>query len=286
MRMRRRHTRFTMTDTTITPGDQEPTQGGRRAPYDYQWRAFASWCLERDGDIPLPVPASTVAEYLTHRVEAGASHSTLRVIAAAIARQHTDLELANPCEDPIVESVLAESERSAPPVAPRSRPLDLEAYRAIRETAQLPRPGRGGWDEGLLSARYRGRMDVAMIGLMRDGLLRVKEASALRWSAIELMDDGTGRLRLGEGDAAVSRRLSADTMMMLDAIRGDARDDERVLGLMPNQITSRIGAAAEQAGLGPGYSGESPRLGMLKDLEELGAVLLGERIEDEALETS
>ena len=78
----------------------------------------------------------------------------------------------------------------------------------------------------------------------------------------------------------------ADSMRPLDAVRGDATDDERVLGLMPNQITSRIGAAAEQAGLGPGYSGESPRLGMLKDLEELGAVLLSERIEDEALETS
>ena len=160
---------LTMTDTTLTPGDHESRQGGRRAAYDYQWRAFASWCIERDGDIPLPVPASTVAEYLSHRVAVGASHSTLRVIAAAIARQHADLELANPCEDPIVESVLAESERSAPPAAPRSRPLDLEAYRAIRKTAQRPRPGRGGWDEALLSARDRGRMDVAMIGLMRDG---------------------------------------------------------------------------------------------------------------------
>ena len=50
---------------------------------------------------------------------------------------------------------------------------------------------------------------------------------------------------------------------------------------MPNQITLRIGAVAEHAGLGPGYSGESPRLGMLKDLKDLGAVLLGERIEGE-----
>ena len=54
----------------------------------------------------------------------------------------------------------------------------------------------------------------------------------------------------------------------------------RVFGLMPNQLSARIGAAAEQAGLGPGYSGESPRLGMLKDLDELGAVLLGEQLED------
>ena len=49
---------------------------------------------------------------------------------------------------------------------------------------------------------------------------------------------------------------------------------------------ARIGAAAEQAALGSGYGGESPRLGMLKDLEELGAVLLGERIENDGLENS
>ena len=72
--------------------------------------------------------------------------------------------------------------------------------------------------------------------------------------------------------------LSADTMRLLDAVRGNARDDDRILGLMPNRVSARIGAAAEQAGLGTGYSGESPRLGMLKDLEELGAVLLGKQL--------
>ena len=71
------------------------------------------------------------------------------------------------------------------------------------------------------------------------------------------------------------------TAILRGSARGDAPDDERILGLMPNQITLRIGAVAEHAGLGPGYSGESPRLGMLKDLKDLGAVLLGERIEGE-----
>ena len=66
-----------------------------------------------------------MGEYLSYRAAAGARFSTLRVITAAIAHQHTGLELPNPCRDPIVESVLAESERRAPPVAPRSLPLDL-----------------------------------------------------------------------------------------------------------------------------------------------------------------
>ena len=52
-----------------------------------------------------------------------------------------------------------------------------------------------------------------------------------------------------------------------------------ILGLMPNQITSADrGCWLSRQDLGQGYSGESPRLGMLKDLDELGAVLLGERL--------
>ena len=114
----------------------------------------------------------------------------------------------------------------------------------------------------------------------------MKEAVVLTWSAIEHRPDGTGSVTVGEGDATVSRVLSADTMRLLDTVRGDGGDDDRVFGLMPNQLSARIGAAAEQAGLGPGYGGESPRLGMLKDLEELGAVLLGERIEADRPEKS
>ena len=118
-------------------------------------------------------------------------------------------------------------------------------------------------------------MDLAMIGLMRDGMLRVREASDLTWGALESLPDGTGRLRTGGGEDVTVRVLSADTMRLLNVIRHDAGDSERIIGLMPNQITLRIGAVAEHAGLGPGYSGESPRLGMLKDLDELGGCAAG-----------
>ena len=58
---------------------------------------------------------------------------------------------------------------------------------------------------------------------------------------------------------------------------GNAMGDKRVRGLMLNQITSRIGATAGQAGLGSCYGDESPRLGMLKGLEELGRCYWGGR---------
>ena len=49
-------------------------------------------------------------------------------------------------------------------------------------------------------------------------------------------------------------------MKLFLPVRRDAGDDEPVLGMRPNQIAIRIGAAARQAGLGEDYSGDSPRL--------------------------
>ena len=64
-------------------------------------------------------------------------------------------------------------------------------------------------------------------------------------------------------------------MKLLLPVRRGAGDDEPVVGMRPNQIAARIGAAARQAGLSEGYSGDSPRLGMVKDMETLGVHLLG-----------
>ena len=72
--------------------------------------------------------------------------------------------------------------------------------------------------------------------------------------------------------------MSADTIRLLLAVRRGAGDDEPLLGMRPNQIAIRIGAAARQAGLGEGYSGDSPRLGMIQDMETLGVLLLGSHV--------
>ena len=49
-----------------------------------------------------------------------------------------------------------------------------------------------------LVARRRGLVDVALASVMRDGLLRVSEAAALRWGDVELAGDGSGRIRIPE----------------------------------------------------------------------------------------
>ena len=159
-------------------------------------------------------------------------------------------------------------------------PLDLDAYIAIRETAHNPPAGRGGRPEREESAYQRGASDIAVIGLMRDARLRVREATLLRWADIENVEGGgrvvvRGMDGLGEPEY---RFVSEDTMNILSEVRGDAADDDLIIGLMPRQLGTRIGAAARQAGLGEGYSAESPRLGMLQDLETVGISLLGSHV--------
>ena len=78
---------------------------------------------------------------------------------------------------------------------------------------------------------------------------------------------------VANGETSYSE-VSADTMKLLSPVRRGAEDDDSVLGMRPNQIAKRIGAAARQAGLGEGYSGDSPRLGMIHDMGTLGVHLL------------
>ena len=54
---------------------------------------------------------------------------------------------------------------------------------------------------------------------------------------------------------------------------GSKADTDSVFGLRPNQLSRRIKQAAEAAGLGDGFSGHSPRVGMARDLARAGIEL-------------
>ena len=245
-----------------------------RDSYANQWNRFVAWSGEA-GRHSLPASPEDVAAYLEDRFESGARPSTLRVAAFAIARNHEDAGFDVPLQHGVARTALLELTRDGAPGPSRALPLDLGCYLAIRKTAHQPRRGRGGRKERAASARQRGAVDVAMVALMRDARLRVSEAAALTWADVERVRGGSGRVRV-EGTAETSYRVvSAETMKLLLPVRRGAGDDELVLGMRPNQIAIRIGAAARQAGLGEGYAGDSPRLGMVQDMETLGVLLLG-----------
>lgn len=255
------------------PATSERTR--TRASYVSQWNRFVAWS-RASGKSSLPASPEDVVAYLKDRSKTGAKHSTLKVAAAAIARNQREAGFDVPVHHGFARTVLDELTQNDSPAPLRALPLDLDCYLAIRETAHKPRWGRGGRLERTPSARRRGAVDVAMIGLMRDARLRASEVAQITWGDIERVRGGSARLRVVETDEIGYREVSADTNKRLAAIRRGATDNELVLGMGPNQITARIGAAARQAGLGSGYSGDSPRLGMLKDLETLGVHLLGD----------
>ena len=244
------------------------------ASYASQWNRFVAWC-EASGSSSLPASPDDVAAYLKDRRESGAKPSTLKVVAAAIARSHREAGFDMAAQQGVARAVLDELTPGDSPGATRALPLDLDCYLAIRKVAKEQRSGRGGHEERVLNARRRGALDVATIGLMRDARLRVNEAAALTWGDLERVHGGSGRVRVEASGETSYRVVSADTMKLLSSVRRGAGDSEPLLGMRPNQIAIRIGSAARQAGLGEGYSGESPRLGMIQDMEKLGVLLMG-----------
>ena len=92
-------------------------------------------------------------------------------------------------------------------------------------------------------------MDVAVITVMHDGLLRVSEGAALTWGDIQPQPDGAGlmTIRWSKTDASgegVLLYLGEEAMQALRAIRPEpAAPDVPVFGLQPAAIAARIRAA-------------------------------------------
>ncbi len=248
-----------------------------RRNYDSQWRRFRGWAREK-GIRTLPADPLQVAAYLAERMERhGHKPATLQTAAAAIGFMHRDEGLPDPCESADVRNTLRSARRKAGMEQRQAEGLTDEALDAIVATACLRRRWSDGRTESAEAAERRGVRDIAIVRVMRDALLRVSEAAELQWEDVE-EEDGTGRLLIRrsktdpEGEGAVAF-LSAPTVDSLRAIRAGAPDDGRVFGLSAGSISRRIGQAAYAAGLGEGFSGHSPRVGMARDLARTGTAL-------------
>ena len=82
--------------------------------YANQWSHFVSWS-QASGRRSLPASPEDVAAYLKDRSETGARPSTLRVAAAAIARNHKDAGFDVPVHHDVARTVLDELTRDDAP---------------------------------------------------------------------------------------------------------------------------------------------------------------------------
>ena len=250
-----------------------------RRAYASQWRMFTAWTEDR-GLSNLPADPSVVAAYLTERAGSGVSVATVQLSRAAIAAAHTDSNLEDPCAHPGVRRAMSGLSRMFGRPPRQASPLTSDIAAAIRATARRPRRLPSGRMESESTADRRGLVDIALVTVMRDGLLRRSEASDLVWKEVARMEDGTGRLtvRRSKTDQVSEGRmlyLSVTSMGDLEAIRpaGSSHGQMAVFGLSSSQIGRRIARSCEVAGFAGAYSGHSPRVGMAQDLAASGAEL-------------
>ena len=250
-----------------------------RRTYLGHWQAFEAWATAR-GYAPSPAAPGTVAAHLAH-LAASAGVSTLRVRRAAIGAAHRAMGLPDPAASELVKRALGGLVRQLGDAPHQAAPLTAAALDAIRATACLPRSGGRirARRESATSARSRGLADIALCSVMRDALLRRQEAAALAWGDIAGEADGSGRLtvRRAKNDQVATGTLlylGRQAMRDLAAIKPpETAPADRVFRLSGSQVSRRIAAAARAAGLGEGFSGHSPRIGMAQDLAAAGTAL-------------
>ena len=102
------------------------------------------------------------------------------------------------------------------------------------------------------AADRRGRVDVAICVVLRDGLLHRSEAADLRWEDVTFHASGA------RGSSPRGPPLED-----LLALRPAYLDPQAlVFGISDGQVGRRVRAAARAAGLGEDFSGHSSRIGM------------------------
>ena len=249
-----------------------------RANYRAQWKQWEEFATE-NGYPVFPADPVHVADWITQRAADGRKPGTIRMGLAAISAAHRQATLPSPTEDAGVRASMRGITRIAGRAQKQAAGLTAASLAAIRATACVPRIGRGGSLETAHTAEARGQIDIALISLMRDGMLRRSETESLTWGDLVKESDGTGRLTVArsktdpEGEGAVLF-VSGPTMEALRAIRpAEANVDESLFGLSDEQIARRVTSAAAAAGLGEGFTGHSARVGMAQDLARAGTEL-------------
>ena len=250
-----------------------------------QWKTFVEWCQARGFEY-LPADPETVATFIFTQGFVGKKPNTLRGYASSIAAEHRSAKRDSPCNDRVAMVIkgFVNRAKDAGQREKRAEPLTAADLEQIRDTARIQRKTDRG-RERFSNAQHRGRVDIALISVMRDALLRRSEAAAVLWKHIATAPDGSGRLTIpssktDQQGVGVVLYLGPPTMKAPDKIRprqplmpqGNEGEQE-VFDLKAATISERIAAAARAAGLGEGYSGHSCRVGMAADLADAGATM-------------
>ena len=261
---------------------QAARAGNTQRAYLGHWNRFLSWAQEQGLDLPDAGVEPALCDYLVHLAEGGRRMATIRQARAAIVKGAELAGWPRPEGSGVAETMRGLGRLLRGPQK-QAAPLSAEALAAVRATACIRRRTRGGHTETAEYAQRRGLVDIALAAVMRDGLLRVSEAAALRWGDVELVEDGSGRIRIPE--SKTDQEAEGTVLYLGPAAVEDLlaiRPEEAVIdaatpvfGLHPDTIRRSLQQAARAAGL-PGWrdiTGHSGRVGMAQDLSAAGFAL-------------
>ena len=142
-----------------------------RAMYASAWRSFENW-TKAHGALALPASPPLVAGYLVYLAEERRlSVATVRLYKAAIAAIHKASGHADPTDNEPVRQIMKGIARAHGKAQKQARPLTAEVLAAVKATAKDRRSlGNGKKQESAERASWRGRVDLALLSLLRDGL--------------------------------------------------------------------------------------------------------------------
>ena len=237
--------------------------------YQKHWSYFVQWACNNGHDT-LPASPGVVASYLSSQEDK--APSTLTAAAAAIGKAHTNAGYSSPTMHPLVRETLRSIKRTSARTQRQATGLRQRGFLTIKKRAYTPKAG-----ETPHQTNRRAATDIALIAFMRDTLCRRSEASEAQWQDLEEAPDGTVSLHIphsktdqtGIGQYAhISPETGRLLIGMVQSRGRHPKPTDRIFRMGERQVSNRIQAAAEHAGLTGHFSGHSPRVGMAKDLGE------------------
>ena len=247
------------------------------------WKPYEQWCEEEMGISVEDARPQHIEGYLCFLVTK--KKLLPDVVAIRLNGIRYFYSQVRPFDNPAAHLSVARTmsglRRKSPRAPSQMSPIRESDYERIVEVAQQPRD----W-ETEREAIIRGAFDIALIGTMRDALLRIGEASQARWLDLEGQADGTGVLTIpksktdqeGKGQVVF---VSENSMVALDAWRSINLSlgvvlsaEDRIFPLCTDSLRQRIRAECEAAGLEGRYGGHSCRVGMAQDLAVEGCSLV------------
>ena len=152
---------------------ESSTATNTKRAYYSDWRAFCSWCLEREIE-SLPATASTVAEYLTFCAGRYRS-STIDRKRAAISVAHKAAGMDSPCRSSVVQSVCKGIKRTHGSASEGKRPVRL---------ADIKRLATGS------TSSLRARRDYSLLLICYAGAMRRSEVVGINLEDIRFVPEG------------------------------------------------------------------------------------------------